>query len=268
MFRKRINKKTEELNKNYIKPKYYNILAHRIVLILWLLIVAALFIFVFSLCVGGIELLYHDKWGSLWTEDAETGKLNLGVLPDFLGGMAGILVGFFLEWVIFEKIKNLSKYQAILSCLEIEFKKIKKTLKTKRITICEIIIDDIVLSAENSVILYNLPGYLIVKLKGKGEILSLLQEIHWYIGKRNKALEQQHFSQCELIQLTESELKEINETENHDTIEKNGKKYRVGEPYIVEEDDNGNVEVCDKTWAELILQSIENFMAATMKEHK
>lgn len=269
MTTKEINKNINHSKESNLLPKHYNVLAHKIVLILWLIIIMTLLIFLFSLCVGGIELLYHTKWNNLWGENSEAGKLNIGVLPDFLGGMAGILVGFFLEWLIFEKIKNLSKFQAILSCLEIEFKKIKKTLKTKRVSICEIVIDDIVLSAENSIILFNLPGYLIVKIKRKGEILSLLQEIHGYIGKRNEALKQQPAAQCELTQLTESEISQLIESStNHGITEINGVKYKVGEPYIVEEDENGNAEIdTNTTWSGLILQSIDNFMKATMKKY-
>lgn len=165
--------------------RYYNVTAHKIVLLVWLIIIAGISILIFSMCVAGIEYVFRSC-ADLWSQEPEKGKLNLGVLPDFLGGMTGIIVGFFLEWFVFEKIKTLSKYQTVLSCLKIEFDKIIITINKETREISEIILDDIVLSADNSIILYNLPRYFIFLNKGKGEILSLLQEIHGNVQEYNR----------------------------------------------------------------------------------
>lgn len=177
----------------------YNIGRHRVALIFWMIGLFLLSVIVGAIISGGIYELLHmrcdmgDK-AFLFAdrENHESGCLDIKVLPDLLGGMIGILMGFILEWLVFEKIKHISKYQAILSCLKIEFKKILVTLRSTGIwTVNEIVLDDIVLSAENSIILNNLPGCaLFKKFRGSEEIFSLLQEIHGNIERRNRALEE------------------------------------------------------------------------------
>ena len=111
---------------------------------------------------------------------------NLGVLPDFLGGMVGILVGFFLEWLIFEKIKNLSKYRTIISCLKLEFDKILGTIKQHpNSEFREVVLDDIVLSAENSSVIFNLSSYYIFRSRTGKTMLDKLQNLHGLIDNRN-----------------------------------------------------------------------------------
>ena len=220
---------------------YYNVKAHRAVLVIEMLLIAAIMIFCFSILVGAIEMSYAE-WESLWSRAGDDGKLNLGVLPDFLGGMSGILAGFLLEWGIFEKIKNLSKYETIISCLELEFKKIEDTLKGVRRTICEITLDDIVLHAENSNAIYNLPSYIIIRSKLGENILDSLQEIHGKIEKRNFALKDKS-AECEPIRI-EDEIKEYFKRKNPEAKVQKEKKalyYIAGEPYIEEDFE---VKVC------------------------
>ena len=225
-------------NKKY---QYYSIGWHQFVLMIWMVLIAVLSIFGFSLLVGLVEHIYHG-WTDVWTSEGnpESGQgcgFNLGVLPDFLGGMAGILAGFFLDWLVFKKIKNLSKYKTIISCLKIEFEKDLETLRAmKGNKINEIVIDDIVLSAENSVIIYNLPSYFLFKRSNKGEeFLNLLQEIHGNIVRRNK-------------KITAGEKGNAKENE----FDKGGEPYMKGS--------KGNNE----TWAKVIIQDIETFMNGTM----
>lgn len=231
---------SENMNKEF---RYYSITAHQIVLVIWLTIISLLLIFIFSLFIGWIEHTYHG-WTDVWADTEQTGNeqsglgYNLGVLPDFLGGMVGILVGFFLEWLIFEKIKNLSKYRTIISCLKIEFDKIEMLLKNdikNRKKIREVIIDDIVLSAENSVIIENLPHFFVFRRSRRGEeLLSLLQEIHGEITQRNKALD-------------DKKAGEYDST--------------TGEPFKF----NENGELTTQTMRDSILDKIETFKRATMK---
>lgn len=178
----------ENMNKEF---RYYSITAHQIVLVIWLLIISLFLIFIFSLFIGGIERLYQE-WDWMWTgeDNRESGTsgvgFNLGVLPDFLGGMVGILVGFFLEWLIFEKIKNLSKYRTIISCLKLEFDKILGTIKQHpNSEFREVVLDDIVLSAENSSVIFNLSSYYIFRSRTGKTMLDKLQNLHGLIDNRN-----------------------------------------------------------------------------------
>ena len=289
----------EENSKNLeYKIRSYNIWAHRIVLLLWLLVIAAILIFCFSLVVGWIEYAYRG-WTDVWTSEEQAGHaqsgwgFNLGVLPDFLGGMVGILVGFFLEWLIFEKIKNLSKYQTIISCLKIEFDKIEILLTHQRRKINEVITDDIVLSAENSVIIENLPHFFVFRRSRQGErLLSLLQEIHGEIMFRNDALIRQDPVLCQretsddIISDYDKKIDEllkggytIEQAENtmrdkFFLVKLNDKVYKIGEPYILDEngkpyilDENGCATDANKTMRDSILNKIKDFKRATISNH-
>lgn len=50
---------------------------------------------------------------------------GLQLLPDFLGGMAGILVGFILDFWFIDRLKIIRHYEAMLNPLDREFKDIK-----------------------------------------------------------------------------------------------------------------------------------------------
>lgn len=221
---------------------YYDIGKHKAALWAWLILIALGLTVIFSLGIGWIEHAYSGWFGTVeeQTESGQSGLgFNLGVLPDFFGSMAGILVGFILEWLIFEKIKNLSKYQTMISCLYIEFDKIRQTLRdSKRVPLREIILKDIVSSAENSVIIYKLPHYCFLMRSKQGKyLLDLLQEIYGYIVKRNK------------------DLKKAGE----------GERERGGEPYSIKADGERDTT---RTWAKLITDNIKKFNKAAIKESK
>lgn len=219
---------------------YYSIRMHKAVLWASLILIALGLTVIFSLVIGLMEHAYSGWFGTV-EEQTESGQSGLGfnleVLPDFFGSMAGILVGFILEWLIFEKIKNLSKYQTTISCLNIEFKKILQTLDTsKGIPLRDIILKDIVSSTENSLIIYKLPHYFFLMRSKQGKyLLDLLQETHGYIVKRNKDLKKAEASDCD------------------------GSK----EPYFINA--NGERDKT-KTWAELIIDNVEKFNKTTIKE--
>lgn len=222
---------------------YYNVLKHKVMLWICAVIITIGCIFGFSYAVGGIECLLR-LWGFGNIEKNPNQILNSGVLPDFLGGMLGIIIGFFLDWGIFEKIRNLTKYQQILSCLEVEFTTILKSLNLNTevpLCISELILDEVVLSCENNIILFNLPGYFIFKFKRKGEILKLLQEIHGDIKHRNSAIEQ---------------LKAGKD------VKCDSKK----EPYVCKVD-NGEIKYGPETWRDEIIKNIEKFRKNTMRKY-
>lgn len=221
------------------KPShYYSIRMHKAVLWASLILIALGLTVIFSLVIGLMEHAYSGWFGTV-EEQTESGQSGLGfnleVLPDFFGSMAGILVGFILEWLIFEKIKNLSKYRTIITCLKIEFDKIEMLLKLNRKKIREVIIDDIVLSAENSVIIENLPHFFVFRRSRRGEeLLSLLQEIHGEITQRNKAIDDKKAEECD---------------------------DKAKEPFKF----NENGELTKETMRDSILDKIETFKRATMK---
>lgn len=256
---------TQNANKEL---RYYSITAHQLVLVSWLIIISLLLIFIFSLFIGGIERLYQE-WDGMWAaevngESSTSGLgFNLGVLPDFLGGMIGILVGFFLEWLIFEKIKNLSKYRTIISCLNLEFEKIKEVLDLHTYMIREIIIDDIVLSAESSVIIYNLPHFCVFIRSIQGEkILSLLQEIHGAIENRNYAIEYQSIAECDKLFINKNEVEDYKNKGWEVKEDEQGNSYIKGEPFVL----NERGGITNTTWDKKILDDIDIFMCAIKKD--
>ena len=186
---------------------YYNVKAHRAVLVIEMLLIAAIMIFCFSILVGAIEMSYAE-WESLWSRAGDDGKLNLGVLPDFLGGMSGILAGFLLEWSIFEKIKNLSKYETIIVCLDIELTNVRESIKNSAYAKCRrILFDDIISSMENNSIIYNLPGWIKSRDRKGKLILEELQVIYGNIINRNIAIEEMKLLSRSLeISIEEKEL--------------------------------------------------------------
>ena len=164
--------------------KKYNILTHRLAVIICMLLV-------FMLVIIGLPFLikeiYIRIFSKIWSEN------ELDLLPDFLGGIVGILTGFFLEMWFFERLTTLSKYKVLKNCLKDELIGIKKGLNNvwegnldKR-NIYTLIFDDIIESAENSTIIFNLPRFNLFKKKGK--LFNCLVDIYGNIKKYNRLIE-------------------------------------------------------------------------------
>ena len=160
----------------YNDLKYYNITGHKWALFGWIVGIGILCIFIFAFFSGGIEWIFRIM--GIWkTTGCDESYLNLSILPDFLGGMIGILVGFFLDWFIFDKFRCLVKYEAILSVLNVELNDIIDSLM-QRDQLDLIVMRDILESEENSVVLYNLPHYCLFNKKNSRHIFSELRSIY------------------------------------------------------------------------------------------
>lgn len=125
-----------------------------------------------------------------WFTIPVAGEPAISLLPDFLGGMAGILVGFALDFLILDKIKTIRQYVSMLKPLDAEFDGIlgnyyndteasgKKFLvisqekafsEIDKKPIKHQIIDDILTDYENSRVLAQLPD---------SEVEKILREIN------------------------------------------------------------------------------------------
>lgn len=125
---------------------YYNVKKHQI--IIWILIGVTFLVAVFGIpwVIGFVKWVF--SWIPLWQKDTTVEGFDLGVLPDFLGGMVGILVGFLMEWLLFSQLKTLSKYKAFLLSLDLELNSIYDLLTSENEynpVIKIIVLDDIIL---------------------------------------------------------------------------------------------------------------------------
>lgn len=86
-------------------------------------------ILVFLMCILGFPLFLKlifclfSEWTWIDSEIAKDVSI-FNLLPDFLGGLVGILVGFIIGEVFIDKIKYLSKYKALRALLIKEFQDI------------------------------------------------------------------------------------------------------------------------------------------------
>ncbi len=70
------------------------------------------------------EIVKFENWFAHEGDGEHEIFSGLNLLPDFLGGMAGILIGFILDFRFIDKIKMLHQYKSMLSPLNAEFKEI------------------------------------------------------------------------------------------------------------------------------------------------
>lgn len=147
-------------------------------------------LFVLSVVVGGLLVGGWEKFMRLCVFTEKIG-LNIGVIPDFLGGLIGILVGFYFEWLFFEKLQHINKYKAFKGCLENELNCILELLSDisnkfpNEINEIELtIFDDLIKSIDNSAIIYNLPRYCI--FMPRGVLYNCLADIYSYIEEYNR----------------------------------------------------------------------------------
>ena len=159
-------------NKNSIR--YYNILFHKAVLIFYLV----LFFCVFALTFPWILKSIYSFFSSLESFTGEAGSSEsisyLSLLPDFLGGLCGILIAALLDSVIISRINHLKKYQALTSILWDELSDIKNQIQNigtdKGILPGDIlptpILSGIADSYESMSIIYNIPRYFFWEKKG------------------------------------------------------------------------------------------------------
>ncbi len=143
------NTKRENIKENI---KYYNSKKHRYALIAYLVLSFALCAFIFPWI---LKLLY------LCFEFFGFEETNL--LPDFLGGLCGILIAAILDSTIISRLAHLKKYDAIVDVLISEVNVTSEYLKKEQYYPGYIIpipiLESIVNSYEAISIFYNLPRY-------------------------------------------------------------------------------------------------------------
>lgn len=110
--------------KNSIKTYAPGLVSFLLYIILFVVSVACIFVFPFLLRLVA-SALAQCNWLSQPLTQANSNETGLSLLPDFLGGMAGILVGFILDFAIIEKLKIVRQYQSMLKPLDAELDKFK-----------------------------------------------------------------------------------------------------------------------------------------------
>lgn len=76
--------------------------------------------------IDGVKLFFAfwAPWVSVDVAEETQKALGVTLLPDFLGGMAGILVGFILDFSIINKIRTIGQYESMIEPLNAEFDEI------------------------------------------------------------------------------------------------------------------------------------------------
>lgn len=174
-----------EISKKYKDVRFYNVKKHERAIIISMVAMFLAIVFVTPWIIAAIELLF--RLIPFWDENATQNQLNVGVLPDFLGGTVGILAGFVMEWKFFNQLKLLEKYKTLIVLLQQELGGIycafEEQLEDKVFWLVrEYVSDDIILSAENNVIIHDIHKFPFSK---KGEIYKLLLNIYGHIEKFN-----------------------------------------------------------------------------------
>ena len=185
---------------DYKDVRYYNIKKHERAIIILMIVVFICIILATPWIIATIELLFRQipGWGDF--NNNTNIVFNIGVLPDFLGGAVGILAGFVMEWKFFNQLKLLEKYKTLTILLQQELGGIywafEEQLKDKVFwLIREYVLDDIILNAENNVVIHDIHKFPFSK---KGEIYKLLLNIYGHIEKFNMTVK-------ELAELTEED---------------------------------------------------------------
>lgn len=176
-----------KIRDKYKDVRYYNVKKHERVIIILMIVVFVCIILVTPWIIATIDLLFRQipGWGDF--EENTNTVFNIGVLPDFLGGAVGILAGFVMEWKFFNQLKLLEKYKTLIILLQQELGGIywafEEQLKDKVFwLIREYISDDIILNAENNVVIHDMHRFPFSK---KGEIYKLLLNIYGHIEQFN-----------------------------------------------------------------------------------
>ena len=96
-----------EKRNEYKDVKYYNVKKHERIIIILMIVVFICIILVTPWIIATIDLLFRQipGWGDF--EENTNTIFNIGVLPDFLGGAVGAIVGFIGNKTgILDKIAN------------------------------------------------------------------------------------------------------------------------------------------------------------------
>lgn len=157
-------------NKNNEKKNYYSVNGHRGTIIFWVIVAFIVCCLVFPWIIAVFNWIFK-QWG--WSLDSQN-VLNLELIPDFLGGLCGVIIGFIIEGVLISKLKILTKYAGMIQPLCEELRSIKELLFDRKLNLFkkdyemgkELFynfyrwnIDDIATSLEKETIFFQLPAW-------------------------------------------------------------------------------------------------------------
>ena len=164
----------------------YRIGLHKLMLILCMVVIVVLCIFTFSFFITFISKKFE--------ESSRLEYVDTTILPDFLGGLCGILIASLLEFSIISKLNNLKYYEAMVPCLKEEFDKILNQLFIEKNCrkfggkFSSTMITQISTSIEAYTKFYNLPRYL--PFMKKGLMAREIDRLRIYVDNANESLSQ------------------------------------------------------------------------------
>lgn len=131
-------------NTQKIKKYHANLCIFGLVVIM--IVVFFLFLFGFPFFLKWVYGKFAN--GMIWNKIppiAETGQEDnaLSVLPDFLGGLCGIIIGFLFDLLFIEKIRKISRYKFLSSSVNREFSVILKTIANECSTEFKLFLDSV-----------------------------------------------------------------------------------------------------------------------------
>ncbi len=185
-FRKNEQSNSSKENNNSVANDSgeYSIGLHKFCIALQMLVVVVICLIAIPWGLREI-LIGFDKWDGFnyYSEQVSSENINseneianeipvLDMLANFLGGFAGLLIGFFFEFTYIEQWKHLNKYSALCATLARELKKIKENMDEGYNEINPLGIDDVTSSVENDSIIINLPLLFTVPFLKKNRIKS------------------------------------------------------------------------------------------------
>lgn len=175
-------------DKDSNKENYnYNISAHKIAIVIWIIIIFLLCVFILPFLLSSVAKILDN-----------VSIINEKVLPDFLGGMIGIVIGFFIESGLIKKYRRIDDFKAVYDSLEVYFGELKEKIENdieiendreKENDIKNDAIDfnpyrydfqllrDVTNSIEKDSLFLNLPNYALSDSKEGKNIHRLLHEI-------------------------------------------------------------------------------------------
>ena len=114
-------------NKNSVR--YYSVPFHKAVLIFYLILFFCFFAMTFPWILKSIYSLFSSLESFTGEADATENISYLSLLPDFLGGLCGILIAALLDSVIISRLTHLKNYQALISVLWDELSDIRNQIQ-------------------------------------------------------------------------------------------------------------------------------------------
>lgn len=118
--KKGLQKKEKRIARSNDGLKYYNIMWHRVAILIYMLLTILIFVFAFALTLR-IFFCVFTNIGFLSLGDSE----GLSYLSDFMGGFIGILIGLIIDSWFMSKFNRLRNYKAHIEVLNPELDQVR-----------------------------------------------------------------------------------------------------------------------------------------------